>query len=209
MFIKSIIHLVFALIALCLASCTKPDPNSQIDEGLLSENSYVSDEIGWSMTMPEGWELLSRKQVDFYENMGADLLSETAGEEISYAGLKNLLHFQKDRFNIFQSTSEPFALEYEGEWEENNEALKQLLLQTYADQGIHAKVTETQKEEVGGVVFETYTFSLFAPNGEVIIRQIMYSTLRNGYDFGVNITYNKDESRDVMLEAWRESVFEN
>lgn len=209
MFLKSKAHLVVALIALSFASCSNPDPNSQIDEGLISENTYLSQEIGWSMIMPDGWDFLSRKQIDFYENKGADVLSETAGGEISYEGLKNLLHFKKDRFNIFQSTSEPFALEYEGEWEENNEALKQLVLQTYTDQGIHSKVTETSEEEIDGVLFETYTFTLFAPDGEVIIRQIMYSTLRNGYDFGVNITYNTDESRDVMLKAWRESTFEN
>lgn len=191
-----------------LFGCSNPDPNSQIDEGLISGNSYRSEEIGWSMDVPVGWKLLSRKQVDRFEKKGADLLSETVGGEIEFEGLKNLLHFQKDRFNMFQSTSEPIELEYEGEWEQSNEDLKQVLLRTYINQGIHTEVSETRKEEIGGVLFEVYDFTLFAPDGEVVIEQTMYSTHRNGYDFGVNLTYNSDEARDAMLDVWRRSKFE-
>lgn len=201
--------LAYSLLAslLWVISCSKSDPNAQIDEGSIADNNYVSDELGWRMPIPNGWNLLSRKQVKDFESKGSDLISETAGEEIGIDGLKNLLHFQKDRFNIFQSTSQPFALEYDGEWEESNEALKQLLLQTYKNQGINAKVTETRNEMIDGVLFEAYDFTLLDPEGNVVIRQTMYSTLRNGFDFGVNLTYNSDEVRDIMLDAWRQSKF--
>ena len=192
---------------LVLASCGKVDPNTQIDEGTISGNYYTSDEIGWTMQIPDGWEILTRKQVDYYENKGTQLIEDTIGEELPIKGLKNLLDFRKDQFNVFQSTSQPFELEYEGEWEESNEALKEVLQQTYSGQGIDAKSTETRREEIDGVVFEVFDFILLAPNGDVVVRQTMYSCLRNGFDFGVNLTYNSDEARDVMLKAWRGSKF--
>jgi len=159
------------------------------------------------MQIPAGWTILSSKEVNRHEDKGKELLTETIGEDIGFEGLKNLLHFQKDRFNIFQSTAEPFTIEYEGEWSENNQALKEVIIETYNNQGIKTKSTAIRKENIDGLTFEVYDISLIDPKGKVVITQTMYSSLINGYDFGANMTYNSDENRDVMLNAWRNSKF--
>jgi hypothetical protein len=127
--------------------------------------------------------------------------------EIDYSGLKNLISLQKDLFNIFQSTSEPFKVEYEGEWEENSAALKEIIYLTYLDQGIKADSSATTTEVIDGLEFQKYSFTIYSPNGKLILGQIMYSRLINGFDFGVNINYNNDKYRDELLMAFRNSKF--
>ena len=197
---------LFAVILLVTA-CGQLDPNDQIDEGEIVENVYRSEEIGWTMEIPNGWKLLTREQVDGYENKGKEMLLDAFSEDFDFDGLKNLLHFQKNQFNVFQSTSEPFLEEYEGEWSENNRALKDVLLETYRSQGIQVESSEIEIEEIDGVKFEVYNIVLKAPNGKVVVTQTMYSSLINGYDFGANMTYNSDGARDVMLGVWKKSKF--
>lgn len=111
------INLTILLFLMTLISC-KTDPNKQIDEGKINEGIYYSKEIGWTMKIPNGWEITHRSTLEERTEKGLDAVNETAGIDYDVSGLKQLLNFQKDRLHIFQSTSEPFELEYEGEWEE-------------------------------------------------------------------------------------------
>lgn len=128
--------IVSILIAWTLISCGQTDPNKQVDEGSVNENKYHSNEIGWTIEIPDGWTVSDKDQVQARNEKGLKLIEETLEGEVDYSGLKNLIGFKKNQFNIFQSTSEPFELEYEGEWEENNAALKEVIYTTYLNQGI-------------------------------------------------------------------------
>ena len=114
---------------------------------------------------------------------------------------------QINQFNIFQSTSEPFELEYEGEWEENIRELKEILFATYKNQGIKADFSATSIEKINGLDFHTYSFTIYSPKGIVILKQLLYSRLINGYDFGVNLNYNNDKDRDELLRVFINSKF--
>lgn len=121
--------------------------------------------------------------------------------------MKNLISFQKNQFNIFQSSSEPFELEYEGEWEETNSELKEIIYKTYLNQGIKADSSATIIEKIDGLDFHKYSFTIYSPKGKVILNQIMYSRLINGFDFGVNINFNNDKDKDELLKVLRNSKF--
>ena len=189
-----------------LFSC-KTDSNKQIDEGKITENTYHSEEIGWTMEIPKDWNVTHKSDLDKRTKKGLDAISETAGIEIDASGLKQLLNFQKNQFNIFQSTSEPFEEEYEGEWEENNDGLKELIYMTYLEKGIRTDSTETKTIKIDGLEFESSEFTIYSPKGEVILNQIMFSRLINGLDFGVNINYNNESDKKEMLDAWLNSKF--
>lgn len=202
--------LLFATIigmAITLASCGQVDPNKNVDEGKVDGNVYTSNEIGWTMEIPKGWTVVDKEKSQETTEKGLKMLEETIDGEIDYSGLKNLISFQKNQFNLFQSTSEPFLLEYEGEWEINNAALKELMCSIYENQGIKADSSATTTETVDGINFHTYGFTIYGPKGEVILNQIMYSSLINGFDFGVNLNYNSDENRDELLKVFRNSKF--
>ncbi|RZL45640.1 MAG: hypothetical protein EOP00_17035 [Pedobacter sp.] len=204
---KIILFTIIAGISISLTSCGQIDPNKNIDEGKVEGNIYTSQEIGWTIEIPKGWTVINKDKTKETNEKGLKAIEETIDGQVDYSGLKNLISFQKNQFNIFQSTSEPFKLEYEGEWEENNAALKEIIYTTYLNQGMKTDSSATTVEKIDALEFQRYSFTIYSPKGEVILKQIMFSRLVNGFNFGVNINYNNDKDRDELLTAFRNSKF--
>ena len=199
--------LLLFISTLTLISCKPSDPNKNIDEGKVEGNTYTSQEIGWTIAIPDGWEVVDREKSEDMREKGTQALEETIEQEVDFSGVKTLIAFQKNQFNIFQSTSEPFKLEYEGEWEINNAAIKALIFETFVNQGIKADSSATSVETIDGLDFQTYSFTIYGPTGEVILNQILYSRLINGFDFAANINYNNEKDKETQLQAFRSSKF--
>lgn len=203
---KTLLIIVLGLTA-SWTSIGQVDPNKNIDEGKVEGNIYTSQEIGWTIEIPTGWTVMEKAKMKEMNEKGQKALEETIEGTIDYSGLKNLIAFQKNAFNIFQSSSEPFELEYEGEWEENNAAVKDLIYEAYLNQGIKVDSTATKIETIDGLDFHTYTFTIYDPKGNVILKQRMFSRLINGFDFGVNINYNNFRDGTELLNLFRKSKF--
>jgi len=199
---------LITLTVLVLTSCKPSDPNKSVEEGKVEGNIYTSEEIGWTMEIPQGWKVIDKEKSEEFQEQGKKALENNTDATVDLNGLKMLISFQKDQFNIFQSTSEPFNLEYEGQWEENNAATKAIIYATYVNMGIQADSTATKTISIDGLDFQSYTFAIRAPEGNVIMTQTMYSRLINGFDFGVNINYNNEKDRDEMFKAFLNSKFE-
>ena len=197
---------IFFIILSLFLSC-KTDPNKQIDEGKIENYVYHSPEVGWTMKIPEGWSVTHRNVLDKRNEIGLNAINESVDGNYDTNELKQLLNLQKDQFNGFQSSSEPFELKYEGEWEENNAALKELVYGTYLHKGIKTDSTETKIVEIDKLKFHKYQFTIYDPKGNVILNQLMYSRLINGLDFGICINYNNESDKNELLEAWQNSKF--
>lgn len=196
-----------ALTILVFTSCKPSDPNKDVDEGQVEGNTYTSQEIGWTITIPNEWEVMDKEKSEDMREKGTQAVEETIDQEVDFSGVKTLISFQKNQFNIFQSTSEPFNQEYEGEWEINNAGIKALIYETFMNQGIKADSSATTVETIDGLDFQTYNFTIYGPNGDVILHQILYSRLINGFDFAANINYNNETDRETQLQAFRSSKF--
>ena len=204
---KKILFTIIAGISLSLTSCGQVDPNKNIDEGKVEGSFYTSQEIGWTIEIPEGWTVVDMEKTKETDEKARKAIEETMDGEIDLSAFKKLISFQKDQFNSLQSSSEPFELEYEGEWEENNAALKEIIYTTFLNQGIKSDSSATTIEKIDGLEFQKYSFTIYSPKGEVILKQIMFSRLINGFDFGVNINYTNDKDRDELLKVFRNSKF--
>jgi len=202
---KNINKLIFLITISIIISCGQTDPNKQIDEGKVEGETYTSKEIGWTMQIPKNWSIISKDKMDKSTERGMEAVKEVGGE-FDYSGLKHLVSFQKNQFNIFQSTSEPFELEYEGEWEDNNAGLKELLYATYANQGIKID-TSSSNTKIDELNFEVFHITIYGTNGDIILYQDMYGRYINGFDFGVNINYNNEKDKETMMNVWRNSKF--
>lgn len=198
---------IITLLALIILISCKTNPNKQIDEGKITESTYHSNEIGWTMEIPTGWNVTHKSISDERTEKGLEAIKESAGIDYDASGLKQLLNFQKDRFHIFQSTSEPFKIEYEGEWEDNNEGLKQLLYETYESRGIKIDTSSSTKK-IDNLSFEVFHITMYGPDGKIILYQDMYGRLINGFDFGVNLNYINEKEKNEMMKVWKESKFE-
>ncbi len=199
--------IIFVFIGFSTFTCKESNPNNEIDEGTIQNNIYKSEEIGWEIEIPDGWEIVTMEESDAFQKKGLDIMEPMLDENIDVSKLRNLLSFKKNMFNLFQSTSEPYEIEYDGEWEENNKALREFLLDAYQQEGIEVTASDITTEIIDGLKFYTYTFSLYDKNGNVILNQIMYSRWHNGFDFGVNINYNDEDLKTEMLTAFRNSKF--
>ena len=203
---KTTSTLITIVVSLILFSCAQLDPNKQIDEGVVKGEMYTSKEIGWTIEMPNGWEIISKETQEENEKKGLKAIAETQGGDIDASGVKHLISFKKNQFNIFQSTSEPFKEEHAGEWAENNTALKNLLHATYTNQGMKIDTSSTN-DKIDGLDFDVFQIVLYSSKGEVILHQDLYWRYINGFDFGVTLNYNNEEDKETLQKVWRNSKF--
>jgi hypothetical protein len=161
-------------------------------------------EVGWTMRIPAGWEVMSNEEQQALNDRGYDALSEQV--EINVDSLRNLVAFRKDPFNSFLSTIEPAEEAYPGEYAENCKGLNALLYDTFVSQGIQVD-SSSGMERIQGKDFYLFNTRIHGPDGKVILEQRMYSRLVNGYDHGVTLNYNNDADRDTLLSVWRSSIF--
>lgn len=200
------IKLTLIVCSFTIISCGPADPNEQIDEGRVKDRTYESKEIGWTIKIPKGWTITSKDKVDNNDEKGKNAIEKSTGSEIDITDLKHLISFQKNQFNLFLSTSEPFKEEFPGEYQKKNKELNEIIFKTYTDQGIKAD-TSSGKEIIQGLEFSTFYTTIYSSEGKVILNQILYSRLINGFDFGVNINYNNEEDKKIMINAWKNSTF--
>lgn len=196
---------IFLTIPLFLA-CNSVNPNDEVDEGYVEDNTYHSDEIGWSIIIPLGWDVAKKEVMVENVNKGAQT-AKYLGVEVDASGLKHLINFRKDDFNVFQATSEVFSESYDGEWEINNLNIRDFLYEMYNSKGI-AIDTSSSDKIIDGLQFRVFHITVLNPEGEKIFYQDMYSLYRNGFDFNATMTYNNEESKTVMEKALFHSKFD-
>ncbi|MNJ85969.1 hypothetical protein D3C87_34510 [compost metagenome] len=191
---------------LSLSSCVQP--GKKTDEGQIRGREYTSKEIGWTMTIPEGWNAIDLENTQESAQRGKKVIEKSINMEIDDSRVKNLISFQKNELSIFQSSSEPFKLEYEGEWEVNSNAMKVLLYNAYENRG-RTDSSATTIEKIDGLDFHVYSFTLYSPKGDAIMTQIIYRRLINGLSLNVSINYINENEKDKneMLKAFRASRF--
>lgn len=195
------------IITIALLSCNGQNTEPTTDRETPDNNTtYTCKEIGWTIEIPEGWEIVTESDLAGNVEKGAEAISEVYEEEIDYSQVKNLVGFKKNDFNIFTSTLQKFEEEYPNEWEAVYQSVKEVLYKTYTNKGF---VVDTSSSEatIDGQAFEIYSSALYTPEGKLILNQDMYSCYRNGYDFGATLNYNDPINKEVMIKAWKASKF--
>ena len=193
--------IAFAALAACL-SCGSATTETAAQPAA----TFHSPEIGWTMRLPAGWDVMSESEVGQLTGVGLNAFEDANGVEVDASGLKPLVGFRQDAFNNFLSTIEKLDASDVENYTAFQATLKAMLYGTFAAQGIRADTSSTA-ETVQGLDFDVFNTTIHAPDGAVIIRQAMYSRLINGYDFGATLSYNNEAARDTMLAAWRGSAF--
>jgi hypothetical protein len=200
----------FCLVATMLISCKQKDkhldPDKQVDEGVVKGETYVSRDIGWTIVIPKGWTVVSRDQTNENEKKGADVIRKSSHEQVDISRLIHLISFQKDKFNSFMSTSEPFPNATPAAFEENCATVNKMIYDAYTSQGIKSD-SASGSELIHGHKFNVFHATLYGKDGKVILQQLLYSKLINKKDFTVTINYNNEEDKKVMMDAFTNSTF--
>lgn len=199
---------ILLLLCVALFSCGQGDGSGKkVDEGKIKGTTYHSDDIGWTISIPEGWTVVSEDQAEAGDQKGKEALEKATGQQFDMKNLKHLISFQKDQANTFAATTEPFKEETPGEYTEHKHALNGMIYQTYANEGI-ATDTSSGSETIGGLEFNTFYITIRDADGKELLNQILYSRLINDYDFVVNLNYNNPADKATMADAFKASTFE-
>ncbi len=190
------ISLLFLLISIAFSSEAQTDSKAR---------SYYCKEIGWTILVPDGWSVLSKEKQADLQNTGKKAMEKVTEEDIPTQRLKNLISFRRDPLNVFMSTIEPFTEDKPGEYEQNNRKIYGLIYSTFKNEGIKAD-TASGEEMIRGHKFYTFATKIYSKDGDLILQQKMFSRLVKGYDFGVTISYDNEQDKQAMLDAWLNST---
>jgi hypothetical protein len=200
---STLLLLVFS----CFFACKKPKKQPYGNKDIIQNNIFENKEIGWKMEIPKNWKIIKRKESHKAVLEGYEKVESTTGEKYDKNQFTNILKFEKDMFNFFSSTIEKYDKKVHGKWSETNKKTKEIIYETYLKQGIKVDSSATKTENINGVEFETYELTLYNQKNEIALNQIMFSQYINGFDFGININFNNEEDRELLLKHWRESKF--
>jgi hypothetical protein len=207
---KYFTYLVALLLIIAINGCQQK--SSEREENKVAKvngNVYKNESLGWQIQIPDSFNLISQDKMDEFDQQGRDIIGLSEEEVAQYNnGLEHLVSFGKDDFNIFAATAEPFEIMYEGEYEDNNRLLNELIYQTFVNQGLTID-TSSSNVVIDELEFMSFKTNIYDPSGEIIITQELFNRYINGYDFSVNINYNNDADKSAMLNAWKTSTFKN
>ena len=206
-------YILILLASLSLLSCKEKkqelkDKQKEIETGTLdSTNRYSADEIGWTTSIPSGWEVQTRENTKKNTERGLKAIEKEMNAEVDASKLIQLLNLKKGKFNSFLSTIEPYDTTDGISYEEHNRRLYEVMKQTYAGQGTDARYSE-DTALLDGLSFYVFNVKIYNKDkSTVILNQTMYSRLINGYDFGMTISYNGDEARKELEDIVFSSKF--
>lgn len=198
---------IFLLPVLLLFSCGQSDPNDELDEGFISDETYTNDEIGWSMDVPRGWTITTRQELQESNDRGKELVQENTEIIIDDSGLKHLLNFEGDNEgDSFLSNIEYFPIENKEEWDENQDFVYELIQNAYKAEGIDFE-SERYTERVDDLVFNVIKLELFGQSGDLILTQIVYTRHILDYNFGATLNFTNEEAKKTLYTSWRTSKF--
>lgn len=198
--------LLILLSSLSILACnSSPKKESQVEK--IPLQTYTSSEIGWTMTIPQGFNLVGQAKIKASEEKGKEAIGKVYNGELKMDSLMHLLNFQKNQLNLFGATLERYVEKRPGDYQRNNEQLKKLLFDTYAKQKIKVD-TSSAIEHIQGHDFHAFYVKIYGPSGAPIMNQILYGTMIKGYDFGVSINYDNEIDKKLILDAFKQSKFE-
>src|SRR5690348_11224108 len=114
--IVSVATMLFAL------SCKAPE-----------KRELHSNEFGWSITIPEGFDSVGAEDWKKMQERGADAVEETYGEEIDNQ-TTTLFVFKDGLTNYFEAGYQPFDESVDGSFEESWKGVNEILYQTFEAQ---------------------------------------------------------------------------
>ena len=192
---------LLTLLVVVFTACNSNTPK----EEKTSLATYTSKEVGWTIEIPEGYKQLSKTRMEANQKKWKQALGNADTTQTTNK-LLQLINFQKNQFNSLAATAQVFDVAKDGNYLANNQLVKKMIYDAYVNQKIKVD-TSSATEVIAGQKFHTFNVTLFGPSGEVLMNQMMYNQLMNGYDFGVSIIYNSETDKEILINAFKNSKF--
>src|SRR6266496_702343 len=134
---------ILLLITGCKSKQTLKEKQQELETGKLNEkNIYNAAEVGWTVQLPENWDVQTKRENEKINEKGKKLIEESSGTKIDDSGLIELVTLKKDPFNSFLSTIEPFNEEKDGSYAEHNVMVNDMMKKAYESKKIYSEYKE-------------------------------------------------------------------
>lgn len=164
------------------------------------------EEFNWKITVPEGFEYMSEKEVQATRNKGLNLLEEKLGEEIEDI-TKVIFWIQNGELNGLEANFQPFDIQEDGDYKESNDYINKFSVEALTSKYPQIQVDSlTSFEKIDDLNFQKFYAKFTYPNGMIFYTH-SYSHLFGNKDFTVSITYLDEKIGEKMLESFRKSKF--
>ena len=166
---------------------------------------YVK-EFKWKIVIPAGFDALGQDVQDAYKKKGLDAIEKNVGQVVDDQ-TTNIFYYGSERINVIEALYQPFDEETEGEYNEVNRAIGDLLYDTFVQQMPGAKIDSTWTvKNIDGLDFNLFAVEIVLPNGKLMTME-MYSRLFGKQELTINITYIDEQKGKLMKEAFFNSTF--
>ena len=209
-------YLLFIIVfAGLLTSCkTKEKEQSlyekrkELNKGDLgADNVYRVPEIGWTTTIPKGWNIITRDEMANIKKRGAKEMGKVMDAEIDYSTVQDLISVRKDRFNSFMSNIQKFDTATDGDFDERTKTVFDAIRYTYQSKNMKME-DQVGAVRIDGVMFSRLEMKIFdADEKEIILNQEFYIAPINGYDFSMIVNYNNEDDKDILERIVLNSKF--
>ena len=175
--------------------------------GQKTDTKFYDKDFKWSIQIPKDFAKVSAKEWAEKQQSGENALEKTTGEEVINEA-KTIFVFKTDDMNYFEANYQPFDINIDGDYRENNRNVNHALYQTFRDNMPNARIdTLSSTEKIDSLFFYKYETKIYLPNNQ-ILDIIMYSKLFDKKEFTVNIMFTDPKCGKEMIDAWKNSKFE-
>jgi len=191
------IYAFLAIILLLFQNCS----------GQNTDTKFYDKDFKWSIQIPKDFTKVSAKEWTEKQQIGENALEKTTGEEVINEA-KTIFVFKTDDMNYFEANYQPFDINIDGDYRENNRNVNHALYQTFKDNMPNARIdTLSSTEKIDSLFFYKHETKIYLPNSQ-ILDIIMYSKLFDKKEFTVNIMFADPKRGKEMIDAWKNSKFE-
>ena len=165
---------------------------------------FTSKELGWSITIPEGWEDISEETLKQYEQKGQEMVKQSGNAPVDMSKVRMLAMFRNGRLNSFQSTIEPMTGGFT--LEQTFRHGTRLIYEMLQSQGLTAD-TSTGKETINGREYLVLNTTLSTAQAKNIAQQTMYYRQIGMQVFTAAMLYNSETNKNALMNAFKNSAW--
>jgi len=171
-----------------------------------ADTVLYNSEFKWSIVIPEGFYLVSVDSVNAMHKRGAQKLENSSNQKIE-DNTTNIFMFKSNRFNYFESCSQPYDTTTDGKISESVKLIANVLYNSFTSQIKNVEIDSSfEIEKISGLEFHKLKMKIKYPNNLVFYIN-MYCRLFGNKELAINIYYVDEIKGYQMLNAWKKSKF--
>jgi hypothetical protein len=169
---------------------------------------YTVEEFGWTMTIPEGFEVVAPKDWEKHRYNGLEIIEDYINEDLDEAlNITEVIYvINSGDHNVLEVNKQPYDTAIDGDPVENDKFLAEVLSEAFK-QKIPDAIIETKfsSEELNGKLFRKTTMVLKKDKFQFV--SYMYSKIFDDTELTINIMYINPLKGMQMVKALKASTF--